>query len=575
MFCIYCGTTLPDDTVICPVCGNKSLVSEAEETKSDSQSTENTAHVESSPEETAKKPETNSDIEMEDVYSVSENDPNIPEESTEPKPMEDLSSGEKMEYEEEFIQKSSNTTPSYEDSYVYETYEEEEKLPKKRSLKWLWIVLAVVVALVAAGIAAYMWYTAPAQQLTRAMSENNYSKITEILPQFPEEELKVVVGNMKDYATDIVDRYNQGEVEYSEAYGLVERLSRLSPDTVEFQDAVYRMKALKASKDAFAKAQREEDSEKVENVLRLYNEVIKEDTNYKAAQERIVAVKQAYKTEVLEEAQKLAKEKDFTGAQKLLEGSRSILGEDADIEAKKEEIKKAAQDDYVVSLIETAKKMANEGDYLGAIQILQDAKEQDERFTAQIEIFRKDYKEKVMQDAANLAEQSEYEQAVSILENALNDLGDDDDIYAKIEEYEALYPVLLVNLSPTDGADCAENWVATDSNGNTYSNGLSFSMYPIVKQKVYTEYTPGGQYKRLSGTWVVEQDTTDGFVGAVRVYVDGSLQYELSSLTADSDPVDMNLLIEGAQTVRFEVEGSFTSIRQNGYIYLAGATFRN
>ena len=286
-------------------------------------------------------------------------------------------------------------------------------------------------------------------------------------------------------------------------------------------------------------------------------------------------MKAAYKASVLEEAQSLADQKDFLGAQSVLENSQSILGEDADITAKMDELKEAETEDYVTTLLETAQKMADEEDFLGAIRLLEEATKKDKRFAEQIEVFRQGYKEKMMADAAALAEQSEYEEAVAVLRTAQSNLGEDSDIAAKIEEYKAMYPVLLVDLSHTGGSDCDEGWMATDSNGNTYSNGLSFALYPIVSQTVYTEYSPDGKYKRLSGTWVVESDSTDGFVGTVRVYVDGSLQYEVSALTLDSQPVDLNLRIDGAQTVRIEVEGAFTSLRETGYVYLAGATFRN
>ena len=67
----------------------------------------------------------------------------------------------------------------------------------------------------------------------------------------------------------------------------------------------------------------------------------------------------------------------------------------------------------------------------------------------------------------------------------------------------------------------------------------------------------------------------EGFSATVRVYVDGSLQYEVSTLTRDSGATDMSLVIDGAQTVRIEVEGSFDSLRSTGYVYLADATFSN
>lgn len=61
----------------------------------------------------------------------------------------------------------------------------------------------------------------------------------------------------------------------------------------------------------------------------------------------------------------------------------------------------------------------------------------------------------------------------------------------------------------------------------------------------------------------------------MRVYVDGALQYEVTGLTRGDSPAEMNLIIDGAETVRIEVEGSFSSLRSTGYVYLADATFGN
>ena len=116
---------------------------------------------------------------------------------------------------------------------------------------------------------------------------------------------------------------------------------------------------------------------------------------------------------------------------------------------------------------------------------------------------------------------------------------------------------------------------AYDANGNAYSNGLNFSLYPVIAKTVYTEYAPNGQYKRLTGTWVVEGDTSDDFIGTVRIYVDDHLQYEVSSLTVNSPASALSLSISGASTVRIEVEGAFASLRAVGYLYLADAKFEN
>ena len=129
--------------------------------------------------------------------------------------------------------------------------------------------------------------------------------------------------------------------------------------------------------------------------------------------------------------------------------------------------------------LKTAQGFADEGDYAGAIHLLEDATKEDERFTKQIEAYKSQYKEAVLKEAAGYAESSDFEAAVAALEKSQELLSDDADIAAKIEEYEAMYPVLLTDLSPSGGMDCATGWTASDASGNSYGSGLSFALYPV------------------------------------------------------------------------------------------------
>lgn len=568
MFCIYCGATLPEGATKCDVCGSEAILPPAEPAPPAAPApeppvpeTQDTADGAASPaaEEPAEAPA-----------------PDAPPADTEDR-VEELSSGEQLPepppvYSSTLAPQADAPVP-YEDNYIYEEYEDE--FPRrKRSLKWLWIALPIAAAVIATVTGIAVWFNAPMQKLTRALDANDYTTVTQLLPQLSEEELRGVAEDMKTYAAAVIDRYNSGETDYTSAYELLDRLRRLFPDSGLDND-VKRIEALKASKDAFNEAQYLEESGEAAGAVSRYSAVIADDTNYEAAQKQIEAVRAAYKEQVLEEAQALADSKDYRGAEALLLNSSDVLGDDADITAKLEELKKAELDDYVGSLLKTAQGFADEGDYAGAIQLLEDATKEDERFTKQIEAYKSQYKEAVLKEAAGYAESSDFEAAVAALEKSQELLSDDADIAAKIEEYEAMYPVLLADLSPSGGMDCATGWTASDASGNSYGSGLSFALYPVIQKTVETEYEPGGQYRRLSGTWVIEGDSADDFSAAVRVYVDGALQYEVTGLTRGDSPAEMNLIIDGAETVRIEVEGSFSSLRSTGYVYLADATFGN
>lgn len=67
---------------------------------------------------------------------------------------------------------------------------------------------------------------------------------------------------------------------------------------------------------------------------------------------------------------------------------------DKDIQAKLEEIKDAELNNYVETLLGTAKTLADDGDLPGAVNVLQDATRSDKRIDAQIATYKNQYKQK-------------------------------------------------------------------------------------------------------------------------------------------------------------------------------------
>ena len=442
---------------------------------------------------------------------------------------------------------------TYNDGYAYEEYDEKPK--KKRSFKWLFIVLPILIAIGATIGGIFWWYNAPMQKLTRALDAYDYSAAAQVLPTLSKDELASVSDQMQEYAQTVIDRYNKSEANYDSSYELLDRLQKLFPN-IGLDDQLNGIQSLKDSKEAYKNGKSLQAQGEDGRAITEYQKVIHADVNHDDAQTQIQNIRTAYKEKVLSDAQSRADEKNFLGAEAILMNSADILGDDKDIQAKLEEIKDAELNNYVETLLGTAKTLADDGDLPGAVNVLQDATRSDKRIDAQIATYKNQYKQKILDAAAKQAGESRYYDAVETLQNADDILSGDSDIAA----------VGLVDLIEKK---------AYDANGNAYSNGLNFSLYPVIAKTVYTEYAPNGQYKRLTGTWVVEGDTSDDFIGTVRIYVDDHLQYEVSSLTVNSPASALSLSISGASTVRIEVEGAFASLRAVGYLYLADAKFEN
>ena len=570
MFCIYCGATVEKGVKACPHCGSEILVLEPPKTLTpENLVTKDTISISLFHEDEKR------ESDGRDIYS------SAPHRFREEPEMENISSGRQMEpLRDEYNIAGNAHDPQnvpYTDAYEYETYDNsEENAPKK---KRVWpIVLAivlVVVLLLGAGVGYLVWYLSPVQRFDRAVEASNYTQIIELLPEVESGERDTAVPKMNNYAAETVRRYNSGEIKYNEAEKLIERLMQLLPETQELKALENELEVLKASKDAFTSALTAETNDDKAEALRLLQLVAETDANYSTAQEHISAIRSEYRSDVIKEADALAAKKDFEAAYTILQESSAILGEDAEIQAKLAELTGAEKENYVVTLLDTAQELAKERDFIGAVQVLETAETDDVRIGEQIESYKNQYREEFLTQAEVYAEVSNYEEAVLTLESAKNFLGEDEILNQKIKEYTEKLPGLLVDMQNSGGMNCAHASAVTGVDGSTYASGLKFVLYPETDETVETAYEADSKYKRFSGTWIVESGTTNGFTGKIRVYVDGSLRYELTSLTVNSKPTEMNLLINGAEEVHIEVEGAFAGLEETGCIYLAGAVFRN
>lgn len=555
MFCIYCGTTVEEGVKACPKCGSTLLVLESpKETETEKITEENTE-------------------DGRDIYS------SAPHRFREEPEMEDISSGKQIELpRDEYNMAGNEQDPQnvpYNDGYDYEeyaSYDDEEPAPRVWP-KVLAIIAAVLVVL-GAGVGIFLWQISPAKKFDRAVKAIDYIQIVELLPELKEEKRMDAAPQMRSFAADAVYQYNEGELDYRPAHTLTAGLAENYPGDAELQAAKEEIEALKASKDVFmAAVDAEKMGEKAE-ALRLLQEVIESDSNFITAQEHIAAIRSEYKSEIIKRAEELSAEEDFEGAYAVLQEGSTVLGEDADISNALLLLADAEKEAYIINLLETAQTLADEEDYIGAVQLLEEATEEDARFAERIEFYKKQYREQFMKEAEAYVKAGDYEEAVLTLEGAKDFLKNDREIEEKIKEYKELLPAMLIDMEYTGGSDCSGVASVTGADGSTYANGLHFALAPDATTKS-TTYTPDGKFKRLSGTWIIESESTPGFIGKICIYVDGSMQYELTSMTVNSSGREMNLLIDGAKEIRIEAEGTFTGEEEVGYIYFAGAVFRN
>lgn len=305
MFCIYCGATLPEGAKKCTLCGNPVV-----------RPPEVTAQPVSEPEsESAPAPETPAEAATEDISS---NSAEVPDETASTPETEkaasggpdnedicinstsdfteDISSGdalgdkpEGMEHEGTFTvsptpEEVSGPEPrvqpieyTYNDGYAYEEYDEKPK--KKRSFKWLFIVLPILIAIGATIGGIFWWYNAPMQKLTRALDAYDYSAAAQVLPTLSKDELASVSDQMQEYAQTVIDRYNKSEANYDSSYELLDRLQKLFPN-IGLDDQINGIQSLKDSKEAYKNGKSLQAQGEDGRAITEYQKVIHADVNH-------------------------------------------------------------------------------------------------------------------------------------------------------------------------------------------------------------------------------------------------------------------------------------------------------
>lgn len=170
---------------------------------------------------------------------------------------------------------------TYNDGYAYEEYDEKPK--KKRSFKWLFIVLPILIAIGATIGGIFWWYNAPMQKLTRALDAYDYSAAAQVLPTLSKDELASVSDQMQEYAQTVIDRYNKSEANYDSSYELLDRLQKLFPN-IGLDDQLDGIQSLKDSKEAYKNGKSLQAQGEDGRAITEYQKVIHADVNHDDAQ---------------------------------------------------------------------------------------------------------------------------------------------------------------------------------------------------------------------------------------------------------------------------------------------------
>lgn len=474
--------------------------------------------------------------------------------------------------------------------------------PKRPPWKLIGILTTVVLVVILAASIFFSIYNAPIRKFERALNSTDYATAA---IYYSDGSLSSVeqanAGKMIDeLVAQAVEDYNNNLASYESVTAWLDQISGSFGELESVNTAKETLSVLKTSKDYFQQAVSAEAQGDTYDAIQLYYRVSGQDSQLETAQQKAAELREKYKSEIIEQAKKLADSGDYAGACAVLQECRSLLADDEDITALIEEYSGENRKGDIADSLKQAEEHAKKGDYLAAINLLKKTDEQykaDSQVTAKLAEYKQRYKEQVIKEAngaadnsdcakgyelltgaktvlgadldqaisdfkklweekalayaETLAGQSKYEDAVDTLNTVMGKIGETDSLKKAAEEYKKKCPVSLLDMEPVSGEiqknDAYDSNLVeyTDIYGNTsteYASIFSDSDHSSI------EFLTDGNYSTFSGRIIIGKESEG--IGMIRVYADNKEVYTSKEFDKKTEPIDLNINIAGAKFVK-------------------------
>ena len=305
------------------------------------------------------------------------------------------------------------------------------------------------------------------------------------------------ISGIIDEAQSYADGYQYSEAiltiqdgmeEYPNSNDLQEKLDEFTDLQTEFEFTAI----ITASEELASVADYESAIAQIENGLDVYPDSIELQDKLTEYSDLLAA---QIKAQTLTEAQVFAESGDYKAAMAVIETALQKNGADTDYN----EAYLLYEKKYALA---SANEYANNGDLPNALLVLSSAIENnstDEDLLSLYNQYSSAYISKIQAESSTAYESGGYEAAVSVINDALNVLSDNDVLKKEKEKYEALKPSWLSSLEVFSyGYNGPYNVDIDAYDTDRYKNQYS-SSFSIEDQDTIT-WLLNGKYEKLSGT---------------------------------------------------------------------------
>lgn len=363
--------------------------------------------------------------------------------------------------------------------------------------------------------------------------------------------------------------FDSGEMDYStatEELMALETLDLYGTNPEKYTDSIL---ALVENKQAqlteYNDAMEMYESGDLEGAIERLSSIDEESPKYAEAQEKYAAAVEAYRSDVVQNVNDFIERNDFSQAIILLKHALRILDGDEELTGMLENCEERYAEDVRYEAMTRSTELIADKEYAQALKVLAEALDklgQDLMLQSAYDDCVSVYVKDVVAKADQLMQDKAFSDAIGLVNKALQVLPDNSILLAKKAEIEDKKPVPISTLRLIDSYDWSVNeYEPVDIFGNLHMSEYtcvlynSNSMFGTTGTSNYAEYRSYGEYSILTGT-ISPYQYIEGAI--FRIYLD-DVMVEWYEIGKKTDPIHFEIDISNADYIRFDIGLSYRS----------------
>lgn len=371
-------------------------------------------------------------------------------------------------------------------------------------------------------------------------------------------------GNVISEANDIVNDYNEGNIDYDQTSVKLENLLSETDDN-DCEEYIRNLQELisklKQSKTDFTAAEQAYSKADYKEAISKYENVISGDSNYDEAMSKLTDSKKKFIEITDQKAKIYLDDNKYVEAVSVYETAQKTY-DDNTLSSKIADVKQK----YRTYLENKAKEFEEQKDWASAVQTYNKLMDyfQDQAYEVEITNAQNTCVNNAIDKSEKALKKGNYNDAKSALSVAEGVVPDSKELKEQRERVNSFCPVALTDIDPfyEDSEDPyyleIDKWVAQDKDnlGNGGNSGIKIINSGTSNRWVTISYMINGEYDTLTGTFALSYDSKDctdesNYGAQLIIYnEDDEMIYGTDAILGGVEPIDVNVNISGVKELK-------------------------